>query len=79
MQVMCVRGEVGILGEGDIYTVVGLTKKGNYILAEVDVPEPYTSFDASRFVPIQDEPDQEDWFPDYVNEGDEAWPPDEVI
>ena len=52
MRVMCIQGAEGILTEGDIYTVVEITSKGNFILDEVNVPEPFTSFDSSRFVPL---------------------------
>ena len=49
MQVMCIQGHKGLLQEGDIYTVVGVTRNGNYLLQEVDVPEGYTSFSKNRF------------------------------
>jgi hypothetical protein len=52
MQVMCIQGHEGLLTEGDIYTVVYVTDKGNFLLEEIEVPEPYTSFDANRFIPL---------------------------
>ena len=49
MQVMCNEGHEDLLIQGNIYTVVGITSKGNYILQEVQVPEGFTSFSADRF------------------------------
>lgn len=57
MRVMCIDGYEGLLIEGNIYTVVEVTQKGNFILEEVNVPEGFTSFDYNRFVPIQDTDD----------------------
>jgi hypothetical protein len=54
MRVVCITGSEGVLKEGDIYTVTEITKRGNFILDEVSVPEGFTSFDANRFIPIQD-------------------------
>jgi hypothetical protein len=56
MKVLCIDGYEDILTEGQIYTVVEVSKKGNYILEEVNIPEPYTSFHSSRFVPVEDDP-----------------------
>lgn len=49
MIVKCIKGHEGVLNEGDIYTVVAETSKGNYILDEVEVPEGFTSFHKDRF------------------------------
>jgi hypothetical protein len=49
MIVKCIKGHEGVLNEGDIYTVVAETSKGNYILAEAEVPEGFTSFHKDRF------------------------------
>lgn len=57
MKVMCISGAEGLLKEGDIYTVVYVTENGNYLLEEVEVPEPYTSFDSKRFVTVEDTSD----------------------
>ena len=57
MQVMCVKGHEDLLSEGNIYTVLEITTKGNYILDEVEVPEGFTSFAAERFAvlnPVDD-------------------------
>lgn len=54
---MCVTGHEGLLEEGNIYTVLEVTSKGNYILEEVEVPEGFTSFSADRFAilnPVDD-------------------------
>jgi hypothetical protein len=59
MRVMCIQGAEGILTEGNIYTVVEITTKGNFILDEVTVPEPFTSFDNNRFVPLQEVPEMD--------------------
>ena len=59
MRVVCITGSEGVLKEGDIYTVTEITKRGNFILDEVSVPEGFKSFDANRFIPIQDIED--DW------------------
>lgn len=55
MKVMCINGSEDLLTEGDIYTVVYVTDKGNFLLEEVEVPEPYTSFDSNRFIPLTQE------------------------
>lgn len=78
MRVMCINGQKGILEEGEVYTVIYVTTKGNYLLAEVEVPKPYTSFDASRFIPLEDDP-VEDWFVNFLSEGENVWPPDQTI
>lgn len=49
MQVICNKGHEGLLVEGNTYTVIGITYKGNYILKEVEIPEGFTSFDKDRF------------------------------
>jgi hypothetical protein len=55
MKVMCINGYEGLLTEGEVYTVIKLTKQGNFLLEEVEVPEPYTSFNSDRFIPIENE------------------------
>ena len=57
MRVICIKGAEGILTEGEIYTVINVTTKGNYILAELDPPSPHTSFDATRFQEVL----EDDW------------------
>jgi hypothetical protein len=57
MRVMCINGHEGVLTEGDIYTVIEVTKSGNFILDEVAVPEPHTSFNSDRFVPLESDDD----------------------
>ena len=59
MKVMCINGYENLLTDGNIYTVVEVTSKGNFLLEEVEVPEGYTSFNSSRFIPVQDTED--DW------------------
>jgi len=59
MKVMCINGYENLLTDGNIYTVIEVTKKGNFLLEEVEVPEGYTSFNSSRFIPVQDTED--DW------------------
>jgi len=54
---MCVQGHEGVLEEGNIYTVSSITSHGNFLLHEVEVPEGYTSFSASRFVTLQSDDD----------------------
>lgn len=54
MRVLCIKGEEGILEEGSVYNVIEVTNKGNYILLEVEPPQPFTSFQYDRFMPIQD-------------------------
>lgn len=49
MKVRCISGHEGLLVEGEIYTVKWVTNNGNFILEEVEVPEPFTSFKSSRF------------------------------
>lgn len=48
--VECMKGHPGILEEGKLYSVLGETKEGNYLLFEVPVPEGYTSFSKDRFL-----------------------------
>ena len=47
--VKCVRGAEGVLTEGQEYTVLQITKKGNYLLEEVNSPFGYSCFDSTRF------------------------------
>lgn len=54
MRVMCIQGHEGILEEGETYTVIEHTESGNYLLAEVDPPQPYVCFKSNRFVPLRD-------------------------
>lgn len=53
MKVLCVNGSEGILEDGEVYTVIQVSKLGNYILEEVAVPEGYTNFNSNRFIPLQ--------------------------
>lgn len=53
MKVLCINGSEGILEDGEVYTVIQVSKLGNYILEEVAVPEGYTNFDSNRFIPLQ--------------------------
>ena len=55
MRVLCINGHEGLLEEGNIYNVYFVTNQGNYLLEEVDPPDPFTSFDCNRFVPLQNE------------------------
>jgi hypothetical protein len=55
MKVLCIKGQKGFLIEGETYTVINVTKKGNYLLNEIDPPEPYTSFDKDRFEMVSDD------------------------
>jgi len=57
MKVMCINGYENLLTDGNIYTVVEVTKKGNFLLEEVEAPEGYTSFSSDRFIPVQDTED----------------------
>ena len=52
MKVLCINGSEGILEDGEVYTVIQVSKLGNYILEEVAVPEGYTNFDSNRFIPL---------------------------
>lgn len=61
MIVKCTKGYEGVLNEGDIYTVIAETDKGNYTLAEVQVPEGFTSFNKDRFEIVS------------VFDGEEVW------
>ena len=60
-KVICTLGHQGIIETGEIYTVVDITPKGNFILEEVAPPEGYTSFDKNRFCPIEDFDDGWNW------------------
>lgn len=51
--VQCIRGHVGILNEGDIYTVTYVSPQGNVLLDEVSPPAPHTVFDKTRFKEVQ--------------------------
>lgn len=59
MRVLCVEGHEGVLEEGEVYTVREITERGNYILWEVEPPQPYVSFKQGRFVSLEDEPAEE--------------------
>jgi len=54
MRVMCIKGHTGVLEEGEVYHVSQVTKKGHYLLFEVDPPNPYLCFNKDRFVPLTD-------------------------
>lgn len=58
MRVLCIQGHEGVLEEGEVYTVKELTDRGNYLLNEVDPPQPYSSFRSERFVPLTDSSDE---------------------
>lgn len=58
MRVLCIQGYQGVLEEGAIYTVRELTNKGNYLLHEVDPPQPFSSFKSERFVPLTGDTDE---------------------
>ena len=60
MEVLCIRGHEGILEEGEVYNVSGVTSKGNFILEGVEVPEGYTSFNQNRFA-VLETVDLDDW------------------
>jgi hypothetical protein len=47
--VKCIRGEKDILVEGETYTVLQITRKGNFIIEEVESPFGYDCFDSTRF------------------------------
>ena len=50
MRVKCIKADdTNILVEDALYTVDAVTKKGNYILSEVAVPECFNCFDKNRF------------------------------
>lgn len=51
--VECIKGAVGILNEGDIYTVTYISGQGNLLLEEVTPPPPHTTFDRRRFKEVQ--------------------------
>ena len=47
--IKCIRGAEGVLNEGEEYTVLQITRKGNYIIEEVNSPFGYDCFDKTRF------------------------------
>ncbi len=51
--VECIRGAVGVLNEGDLYTVTHVSGQGNLLLEEVQPPPPCTVFDRTRFKEVQ--------------------------
>lgn len=51
--VVCIKGHVGILNEGDIYTVTYISGQGNLLLEETTPPPPHTVFDRRRFKEVQ--------------------------
>lgn len=59
MRVLCLNGYEGVLSEGEVYTVREVTDRGNYLLEEVEPPQPYSSFRKERFVPLTDSPETE--------------------
>ena len=58
MRVLCLNGYEGVLSEGEVYTVKDVTDRGNYLLEEVEPPQPYSSFKKERFVPLTDSPEE---------------------
>jgi hypothetical protein len=77
MQVICNIGHESLLVAGNTYTVIGVTKKGNYLLSEVEVPKGHTSFSKDRFY-ILDEGDI-DWNEDFEEAYYEEQPSDIVL
>ena len=51
--VQCIRGHVGILNQGDLYTVSLVSAHGSVLLDEVSPPPPHTHFDKNRFKEVQ--------------------------
>ena len=47
--VKCVKGAEGVLNEGQEYTVLQITKRGNFIIEEAESPFGYDCFDSTRF------------------------------
>jgi hypothetical protein len=48
--VKCIKGkEGGVLNEGQEYTVLQITQKGNFIIEEDESPFEYGCFDHTRF------------------------------
>lgn len=58
MRVLCIHGHEGVLEEGETYTVSEVTEGGNYLLFEVEPPQPFSSFKSTRFVPLTDSGDE---------------------
>ena len=54
-RIQCIKGdeEYGLV-EGGVYTLIDVTKDGNYRLLELDPPEPFNCFDKIRFVSTQE-------------------------
>lgn len=57
MRVLCIEGHEGVLEEGGVYNVREITGGGNYILWEVQPPQPYVSFKKDRFINLKEEED----------------------
>ena len=55
MRVLCIEGHEGLLEEGGVYSVREITEGGNYVLWEVQPPQPYASFRKERFINLKDE------------------------
>lgn len=49
MLVRCINADGKFLKEGEIYFVTHVTKKGNFLLHEVECPLGYNCFDHTRF------------------------------
>jgi hypothetical protein len=47
--VKCLKSMEGLLNEGKEYTVLQITRKGNFIIEEVNGPFGYDCFNSTRF------------------------------
>ena len=73
MRVLCIHGYEGVLEEGETYTVREVTDKGNYLLTEVDPPQPYGSFKHQRFISLPEATDEELMAMEEYFGGDQDW------
>jgi hypothetical protein len=72
MLVKCIKSDdTHVLVEDAIYTVDGVTRKGNYILAEANPPEGFNCFDKNRFEIIEISSHEDDLIRDYGFDEDE--------
>jgi hypothetical protein len=71
MLVRCINADGKILKEGEIYFVTAVTKKGNFLLHDVECPLGYNCFDHTRFKVVNDQIDE--WDAEWTSEMEEEF------
>jgi hypothetical protein len=71
MRAICHKAEDPLI-EGAIYTVEAVTRKGNYILSELNPPTGFNCFDKNRFQILEIWPHEDEFIEEYDFSEEEA-------